>query len=47
MRALLKINADQVVSADQPGLADAFASGVPNVVEIEVDPFVPKLIGST
>jgi thiamine pyrophosphate-dependent acetolactate synthase large subunit-like protein len=28
----------------QPGLADAFASVVPNVVELEIDPFVPKLL---
>ena len=27
----------------QPGLAGAFASGVPNVVEIEIDPLVPRL----
>jgi thiamine pyrophosphate-dependent acetolactate synthase large subunit-like protein len=28
----------------QRGLADAFASATPNVVEIEVDPFVPELL---
>ena len=28
----------------QPGLAAAFASGVPNVVEIEIDPLAPELL---
>jgi benzoylformate decarboxylase len=28
----------------QPGLAGAFAAGVPNVVEIEIDPLVPELV---
>jgi benzoylformate decarboxylase len=27
-----------------PRLAEAFASGVPNVVELEIDPFIPKLL---